>query len=161
MEAGSAEYGPSLRGLKGNGGFRGALRTDGPGFCTDTVAGSGHALDFALFAPLGIVLELFIVKEELLTGGKNEIVTAVRTFQNLVDEIHYASPRTCLGIFQCYVDAPLSWPLITKQLDSSKTRQLSLAPGYENERGNGDYKPLFKNDRVGWISGLPSAQAIR
>jgi hypothetical protein len=135
LETGPAEHGTSLRGLKGNGGFRGALRTDGPGFCTHAVAGSGHALDFALFATFGIVLELFIVEEELLTSGKNEVVTAVRTFQNLVDEIHYASPRTCLGIFQCYVDASLRWQLITKQLDSSKTRQLPLASGYENERG--------------------------
>jgi hypothetical protein len=66
-----------LRGFKGNRGFRGALRTDGPGFCAHTIAGSGHALNLALFAPLGIVLELLIVKEELFAGGKDKVVTAV------------------------------------------------------------------------------------
>jgi hypothetical protein len=102
-----------LRGFKGNRGFRGALRTHGPGFRTHAVAGSSYALDFALFAALGIVLELFIVEEELLTSGKNEVITAVRTFQNFVDEIHYASPRTCLGIFQYFVDESLSGLLFT------------------------------------------------
>ena len=86
-------------GLKGNGGFGGALRTNRPGFCADATASSGNTLDFALFATLWIVLELLIVKEELLPGGKDKVITAIRTLQNLVDEVHYASPRTCLGIF--------------------------------------------------------------
>jgi hypothetical protein len=88
-----------LCGLEGNGGFGGALRTNRPGFCAYTTACSGHTLDFALFATLWIVLELLIVKEKLLTGGKDKVITAIRTFQYLVDEVHYASPRACLGIF--------------------------------------------------------------
>jgi hypothetical protein len=88
-----------LRGFKRNCGFRGALRTNGSGFGADAIAGSGHTLNFALFATLWIILELLIVKEELFPGGKDKVVTAIRTFQYLVDEIHYASPRACLGIF--------------------------------------------------------------
>jgi hypothetical protein len=88
-----------LRGLKGNGCFGGALRTNGPGFGAYAIAGSGHTLDLALFATLWIVFELLIVKEQLFAGGKDKVVTAIRTFQYLVDEVHYASPRACLGIF--------------------------------------------------------------
>jgi len=66
-----------LRGLKGDRGFCGALRTNRPGFCTHAIAGSGHTLDFALFAPFWIILELLIVKEQLFAGGKDKIVTAI------------------------------------------------------------------------------------
>jgi len=66
-----------LCGLKGNGGFGGALRTNGPGFCPHAAAGSGNTLDFALFATLWIVLELLIVKEQLLAGGKDKVITAI------------------------------------------------------------------------------------
>lgn len=94
-------------GLKRNGGFGGALRTNCPGFCAHATAGSGHTFDFALLASLWIVLELLIVKEQLLTGGKDKVITAIRTLQYLVDEVHYASPRACLGIFQYSVDQAL------------------------------------------------------
>jgi hypothetical protein len=66
-----------LRGLKGNGGFGGALRTDGPGFCAHTIAGSGHTLNFALLATFWIILELLVVKEELFAGGKDKVITAI------------------------------------------------------------------------------------
>jgi hypothetical protein len=104
-----------LGGLKRNCGFGSALRTDGPGFGTHTVSGSRYALDFALFAPLRIVLELFVVKEQLFTGGKDEVVTAIRTLEYLVNEIHYASPRACLGnlIFHQRIAA---WHRLTNQL---------------------------------------------
>ena len=114
-----------MRGLKGNGGFRGALRTNRPGFCSHAVAGSSHALDLALFAPLWIVFELLVVKEKLLSRGKDKIITAVQTFQYLVDEIHYASPQTMPWNFQSSVDQSLDWHRFTNQLDSSAI-QLSL-----------------------------------
>jgi hypothetical protein len=105
-----------LRGLKGNSGFGGALRTDGPGFCADAIAGSGYALNFALFTALWIVFELLIVKEQLFASGKDKVVTTIRTFEYLVDEIHYASPRACLGIFSIQstkrwigIVSPSSW----------------------------------------------------
>jgi hypothetical protein len=114
-----------LCGLEGNGGFGGALRTNRPGFCAYATAGSSHTLDFALFATLWIVLELLIVKEELLPGGKDKVVTAIRTFQYLVDEVHYASPRACLGIFQYSVDQAPDWLRLTNQLLRLAIRQLS------------------------------------
>jgi hypothetical protein len=114
-----------LCGLEGNGGFGGALRTNRPGFCAYATAGSGHTLDFALFATLWIVLELLIVKEKLLTGGKDKVITAIRTLQYLVDEVHYASPRACLGIFQYSVDQAPDWHRLTNQLLRLAIRQLS------------------------------------
>jgi len=77
LEARPAEHGTALRGFKRNGCFGGALRTNSPGFCAYAAAGSRHALDFALFAPLWIVLELLIVKEQLFAGGKDKVVTAI------------------------------------------------------------------------------------
>jgi hypothetical protein len=98
LEAGPAEHGTTLCGLKGYGGLGGALRTDGPGFCAYAIAGSGHTLDFALFAPLWIVLELLIVKEQLFAGGKDKVVTAIRTFQYLIDEVHTRPPEHALEL---------------------------------------------------------------
>ena len=83
-------------GLEGNGGFGGALRTNRPGFCAHATAGSSHTLDFALFATLWIVLELLIVKEKLLTGGKDKVITAIRTFQYFIDEVHTRPPEHAL-----------------------------------------------------------------
>lgn len=88
-----------MSGLEGNGGFGGALRTNRPGFCAYATACSGHTLDFALFATLWIVLELLIVKEKLLTGGKDKVITAIRTFQYLVDEVHTRPPEHALEFF--------------------------------------------------------------
>ena len=88
-----------MSGLEGNGGFGGALRTNCPGFCADATSCSGHTLDFALFATLWIVLELLIVKEKLLPGGKDKVITAIRTFQYLVDEVHTRPPEHALEFF--------------------------------------------------------------
>jgi hypothetical protein len=66
-----------LRGLKRNGSFRGTLRTNSPGFGAHAIAGSGHTLNFALFATLWIVLKLLIVKEQLFASGKDKVVTAI------------------------------------------------------------------------------------
>ena len=77
LEARPAEHGATLRGLKGNGGFGGAFRTNGPGFGAYAIAGTGHTLNFALFATLWIVLKLLIVKEQLFPSGKNKVVTAI------------------------------------------------------------------------------------
>jgi len=141
-----------LCGLKGNGGFGGALRTNCPGFCPHATAGSGNTLDFALFATLWIVLELLIVKEQLFAGGKDKVVTAIRTFQYLVDEVHYTSPRACLGIFQYSVDkGRIGIVSPTSYFVCNSTTFLAFAkPG--NERGNGA-KPLRILEEYG-IAGL-------
>jgi hypothetical protein len=138
--------------LKGNGSLGGALRTDCPGFCAYAIAGSGHTLDLALFAPLWIVLELLIVKEQLFAGGKDKVVTTIRTFQYLVDEVHYASPRACLGIFQYSVDEALNWRRFTNQLDSSAFQQLSSHSPNPGMRGEMVRLPLFHKflKTTGW-----------
>ncbi len=43
---------------------------------------------------LGIVLELFVVEKELLTGGENELCPAVVALQNSVDKFHGRFPKT-------------------------------------------------------------------
>jgi hypothetical protein len=85
--------------LEGNSSFRSALRTNCSGFCAYAAAGPGHTLDFALLAPLWIVLELLIVKEQLLTSGKDKVITAIRTLQYLVDEVHTRPPEHALEFF--------------------------------------------------------------
>jgi hypothetical protein len=99
LEARPAEHRAALRGLEGNRRFRGALRTDRPGLGADTISGSSHTLDLALLTTLWIVFELLIVKEELLAGGKDKVVTAIRTFQNLIDEIHTRPPECAVEFF--------------------------------------------------------------
>jgi hypothetical protein len=42
---------------------------------------------------LGIVLELFVVKEQLLARGKDELRTAIETLQNSVDKVHDRLPQ--------------------------------------------------------------------
>ena len=85
-----------MRGLKRNRRLSGTFGANRPGFCAHTIAGPCHAFDLALFTALWIILKLFIVKKELFAGGKDEVVAAVRTFQNLVDEIHTRPPEHAL-----------------------------------------------------------------
>jgi hypothetical protein len=51
-------------------------------------AEDGDPLGLASFATLGLVLELFIVKEKLFPGSENEITPTVDTFQHLVLKFH-------------------------------------------------------------------------
>lgn len=46
------------------------------------------ALGLAFLTALGLIFELFVVKEELLTSGKNEIGAAVHALENLILELH-------------------------------------------------------------------------
>jgi hypothetical protein len=125
LEAGPAEHGTTLCGLKGNGSFGGAFRTDCPSFCANAGSSAGHALDLALFAALWIVFELLVVKEKLFASGEDKVVTAIRTFQNLVDEVHTRPPEHALEIFQYSADEALSWRRFTSQLIRLLIRQLS------------------------------------
>jgi len=93
LEALATKYRPALSRLKGNGGFLAASRTIGAGLYFGVVAGRSRAhvgspFCLAGFAPLRLVLELFIVKEKLLSGSEDEIPAAVDTLQNLVLEFH-------------------------------------------------------------------------
>jgi len=47
-----------------------------------------------LLASFWIIFELFVVKEDLFAGGENEIVAAVHTFQDLIDEFHGLFPHS-------------------------------------------------------------------
>jgi hypothetical protein len=42
---------------------------------------------------LGIVLELFIVKKQLLTGGEHELCAAIVALQDSVDKFHGRLPQ--------------------------------------------------------------------
>lgn len=42
---------------------------------------------------LGVVLELFVVKEELLARGEHKLRSAVITFQNPIDKFHGRLPE--------------------------------------------------------------------
>jgi hypothetical protein len=108
-----------LRRLKRNGGFSGTFRTNCPGFCAHAIAGSGHTLDFALLAPLWIVFELLIVKEQLLPGGKDKVVTTIRTFEYLIDEIHTRPPEHALEFSVFRSMNRWNGNFSPKQLDSS------------------------------------------
>ena len=49
-------------------------------------------LTFTILATLGLVLELFVVEEELLTRGEYEICAAINALQHLVLELHERMP---------------------------------------------------------------------
>jgi hypothetical protein len=119
LEARPAEHRTTLRRLKRNGGFGGTLRTNCPGFCAHAIAGSGHTLDFALLAPLWIVFELLIVKEQLLPGGKDKVITTIRTFEYLIDEIHTRPPEHALEFSVFRSMNRWNGNFSPKQLDSS------------------------------------------
>jgi hypothetical protein len=127
--------------LEGNGGLGGALRTNCPGFCADATACSGHTLDFALFASLWIVLELLIVKEQLLTSGKDKVITAIRTLEYLVDEVHLRVPPSMPWNFSVFRRPSAGLASSHQPATSSAIRQLSSHSVPGNERGNGA-KPL-------------------
>ena len=88
LEARAAQHRAALRRLERNGRFRAAFAADGTSFCPYPSPGTGCALDLALLASLGIVLELFVMEEELLSRGKDEIISAVHALQYFVDELH-------------------------------------------------------------------------
>ena len=77
-----------MRRFERYGRLRLALRAEGAGLGAHS--GPGRLLPFAVLAAFGIVLELFVVKEELLAGGKHKFTTAIGAFQCSVYEIHTA-----------------------------------------------------------------------
>jgi hypothetical protein len=53
---------------------------------------AADALRLALFAALGVVFELFVLKEDLFAGRKNELGAAVDALQNSIREFHGRLP---------------------------------------------------------------------
>ena len=101
MEAFATEDGASLGGLEGDGGLFAAGGAIGAGLHLGVLALAGRvglqaelfgAFGLAAFAAFGFVLELFVVEEELLAGGEDEVRTAVDTFESLVLEFHSSLP---------------------------------------------------------------------
>ena len=80
LEAGSAQHRPALRGLEGNRGLRAALRAGGARLRADLLV-AADALRLALLAALGVVLELFVVEENLLARRKDKLGAAVNALQ--------------------------------------------------------------------------------
>ncbi|HWZ51913.1 MAG TPA: hypothetical protein VNW54_10665 [Granulicella sp.] len=88
LEALPAQHGAALSGFEGHGGFDVALGALGTGLGAryarrgDTAARASAqrgSLGLAGLAPFGIVLELFIEKEDLLSGRENELAVAIHT----------------------------------------------------------------------------------
>jgi len=105
LEALAAEYRPALGGLKRHCGLFAALRAIGTGFHFRISTRSGDPqrrcpLPLAGLAAFGLVLELFVVEEELFPGCEYELGTAVYTLQDLVLEFHKAP----------FNPAPLAFP---------------------------------------------------
>jgi hypothetical protein len=92
LEAGAAEHWPALRRFEGYGSLGAALRANRTRFRSHAAAGSGCTFDLALLAALGIVFELFVVEKKLLARGENEVVSAVDTLEDLIDELHDGFP---------------------------------------------------------------------
>jgi hypothetical protein len=86
LKALAAENRTPLGRSKGYGGFLSTVRAGGASFdLGETVISVGCCSEdrdsfcFARFAALGLVLELFVVKEELLSGGEDEVSAAIDT----------------------------------------------------------------------------------
>ena len=93
LETLPAKYWPALCRLERNSRFLAASRTIGAGLDLGVTGSrsSAHAcgpFGLARLAALGLVLELFVVEEELFPGSEDEIAAAIDTLQNLVLEFH-------------------------------------------------------------------------
>jgi hypothetical protein len=84
------------------------------------------------------------VKEKLLTGGKDKVVTAIRTFQYLVDEVHLRVPPSMPWNFSVFRRPSAGLASSHQPATSSCNSTTFLAFAYPgNERGN-SAKPLYK-----------------
>src|SRR5580658_4780285 len=93
----AAENGAALRGPEGDSSLLAALRAGGASFHASVMvsvargrrgAEDSHALGLADFATFGLVLELFVVEEQLFPGGKDKIGAAVDAGQYLILKFH-------------------------------------------------------------------------
>jgi hypothetical protein len=92
LEATAAQHRSALGWFEGDCRLCSALRTRGPGFGTNLLI-SANALGLALFASLRVVLELFVVEENLLASSKNKLGAAVNARQYSIGEFHDRLPR--------------------------------------------------------------------
>ena len=92
LEAAPAQHRPALSGFERNRSLRPAHRTGNTSLGTDPLA-PPRAFCFALLAALGVVLELFVVEEELLSCRKNKVGAAVDALKYSIREFHDRFPR--------------------------------------------------------------------
>jgi len=92
LEADAAEHRPALRRPEGNRRLLAALRAVDARLRAYPGA-AAHTLGLAHFAVLGVVLELFIVEEQLLTRSKNKLGAAIAALQDSVYKFHGRLPQ--------------------------------------------------------------------
>jgi hypothetical protein len=79
-----------LRRLEGYRSFPTALRTHGHGLCFGKPrTRRSLALGLASLAALGLILEILIVEEMLLSGCENEISSAIHAFENAILKLRH------------------------------------------------------------------------
>ena len=91
LETGSAQDRPALGRLEGHCCGGAAFRTRSPGFRANPRAAAG-AFRLALLAALGVVDELLVVEEELLTCGEHKFCTAIDALEVSICEFHGRLP---------------------------------------------------------------------
>jgi hypothetical protein len=105
-----------LRGLERHCGFSSAFRADRASFRPYPAPRSGSSLDLALFAALGIVLELFVVEKKLLSRSENEVISAVDALQYFIEELHTRT-LTLTGIYMFPIEKRCSTALASQRLN--------------------------------------------
>jgi hypothetical protein len=94
LKAFPTKHRAALRGFEGNCRFPLASRADRLGFDPLVIAPALRqtkrlgALTFAVLTAFWFVLELFVVKKQLLTGGEHEVGATIHALQNLILELH-------------------------------------------------------------------------
>jgi len=143
LEAFPAKYRASLRRLERDRGFLAALGADRPRFYFRIAARRSlraqHAgpLRLARLTPLGLVLELLIVEEQLLPSSEHEIRAAVHALQNLVLEFHGRAPfspqpvrRHAIGSQATnFTDGPEALRAVEKVAEPAVADPGALTPG--------------------------------
>jgi len=92
LKADAAQNRPALRRLEGHRCCLAALRAVDPGLRPHPRA-AADALRLALLAMLGVVLELFVVEEELLAGSEYKLGAAIAALQDSVGKFHGRLPH--------------------------------------------------------------------
>jgi len=88
----------ALRGFERNSSFTLAPGADCLGFHPLIVSAGlrqtqrRRAFGFAILTPLRLILELLVVKEQLLAGCEDEISAAIHALQTLILELHVSAP---------------------------------------------------------------------
>ena len=91
LETMAAQNRPALGRQKWDGGFGAALRTGRAGL-GPRARGSRNPLRLARLATLGIVPELLLVEEQLLSRREHEVAATIDTFEDSIGKFHSVFP---------------------------------------------------------------------